>query len=452
MLLDAVRVVDISCEIAGWSDAFLASTQPTQDQCDTFNSARANIPSANVESITLFSSAGGASVTCSENALAVANAIRTGSPLTNDCDGNSWSVGRCGTDNAVEVCADCTEVCTCGADSDNSVTVRPCTGDTHWGGGGTESCNQSSQTLGFRYTTVPTDDGNAGPCHYVACGRSTAQTCVTSTCQPNTELHSVRCCSEIDLGGSWQQRNSNPPECGGIYAASTFGTDNTCYPDQTFGAASEICRANGGRLCRLDEIENDCTSGSGCGHDSDMLWSDSLVVSTSPSPSASLSIGVSPSNSPTNSLGGAGSGSASGTGGGGGSGDGGGGDGGAIASGVIGVAAGCGASVALFMFCKKRNKKSGIPTATYVDREPIGRGASSILNPPQPVGGFGGVIRRFSTETGDSDDIPEMAVSTSDSRSHVNAHAEEVISRIDDALAQEDQPQADQIPETFQDI
>jgi len=46
-----------------------------------------------------------------------------------------------------------------------------------------------------------------------------------------------------------------------------------CHSDKTFAEAEAICIKAGARLCTKDELEADCTAGTGCGHDRDLIWS-----------------------------------------------------------------------------------------------------------------------------------------------------------------------------------
>jgi hypothetical protein len=42
--------------------------------------------------------------------------------------------------------------------------------------------------------------------------------------------------------------------------------------DATFAEASAVCEEDGARLCTKAEIQADCTAGTGCGHDADLIW------------------------------------------------------------------------------------------------------------------------------------------------------------------------------------
>jgi len=44
--------------------------------------------------------------------------------------------------------------------------------------------------------------------------------------------------------------------------------------------ANEICEEVGGRLCTLEEHELGCASFSGCGHDGDLIWTNTIYNAT----------------------------------------------------------------------------------------------------------------------------------------------------------------------------
>ena len=42
--------------------------------------------------------------------------------------------------------------------------------------------------------------------------------------------------------------------------------------NQNFAAAAAICSDAGARLCTVAELKDDCTKGSGCGFDVQLVW------------------------------------------------------------------------------------------------------------------------------------------------------------------------------------
>jgi len=151
---------------------------------------------------------------------------------------------------------------------------------------------------------APTTD--EGPdAHYVVCGRKgfcwfgKTQEGETeysdSVSADNSDLHEVRCCSDVELPG-WSKNFW----CD-VYAESTFGKQ--CFHKKDYASAEAICADNNGRLCTKEELEQNCGAGSGCGHDFAFIWSStngdptemptvvpSAVLSVSPSVVPSISI------------------------------------------------------------------------------------------------------------------------------------------------------------------
>lgn len=106
----------------------------------------------------------------------------------------------------------------------------------------------------------------------------------------NEELHEVRCCSDTPRDG-WKKRGT----CN-VWAISRM-PDGKCR-ETDFWEATCICEGLGARLCTRDELLNGCTKGSGCGYDSDVIWSMTGVdpIATS-SPTTSPPV-TSPTNPP----------------------------------------------------------------------------------------------------------------------------------------------------------
>jgi hypothetical protein len=111
----------------------------------------------------------------------------------------------------------------------------------------------------------------------------------------------VRCCSDKALpgyirGNAAQQRQCARGNGGQVYAESQFrGTTggNGCLSNQRWMGAAAVCAADGARLCTAAEIMKGCTRGTGCQHDTDLIWSDTPC--TSPRPYYKVVIGRSTS-------------------------------------------------------------------------------------------------------------------------------------------------------------
>eukprot|EP00568_Trieres_chinensis_P003290 CAMPEP_0183297908 /NCGR_PEP_ID=MMETSP0160_2-20130417/5065_1 /TAXON_ID=2839 ORGANISM="Odontella Sinensis, Strain Grunow 1884" /NCGR_SAMPLE_ID=MMETSP0160_2 /ASSEMBLY_ACC=CAM_ASM_000250 /LENGTH=688 /DNA_ID=CAMNT_0025459809 /DNA_START=37 /DNA_END=2100 /DNA_ORIENTATION=+ len=105
--------------------------------------------------------------------------------------------------------------------------------------------------------------------YWAICGRSGRCTETDDIFSANVR-HEVRCCSDTLIEG-WVKRNG----CN-VWAESQFGVDGTCYHEKNHNEASSICSSFGGRLCTKSELGDSCTRGTGCSHDSDLIWSSTI--------------------------------------------------------------------------------------------------------------------------------------------------------------------------------
>ena len=81
----------------------------------------------------------------------------------------------------------------------------------------------------------------------------------------------VRCCSPKQLDG-W---GYPPRDSCSVWAESAAGSWG-CSADKTYAEAETICQAQGARLCTKKELEDDCTLGSGCGFDKQLVWAQKI--------------------------------------------------------------------------------------------------------------------------------------------------------------------------------
>ena len=105
---------------------------------------------------------------------------------------------------------------------------------------------------------------------YVSCGNPNNNDCLEDYCAEEGEIHEVRCCSDTEIYGYTQNEGCD------VWAASElwtvgFGSDG-CVHDMTFAEAVAVCAEEGARLCTQAEFNAGCTSGTGCQHDADMIW------------------------------------------------------------------------------------------------------------------------------------------------------------------------------------
>ena len=113
---------------------------------------------------------------------------------------------------------------------------------------------------------------------YLACGNPLSTGCRNNEGSNQilaytTEQHEVRCCSDTSKSG-WRNNDG----CGVWSASNLFdagSTTKSCHHASRYDQAEAICEANQGRLCTKTEILDGCTQGSGCSHDTDLVWSSS---------------------------------------------------------------------------------------------------------------------------------------------------------------------------------
>ena len=105
--------------------------------------------------------------------------------------------------------------------------------------------------------------------HWVECGRKNKCSENARWADPSEE-HEVRCCSDTRIDG-WKKRGSNCP-----WTESDDGMGG-CHHEETLSEAEEVCADAGARLCSKQELKSDCTKGTGCGHDRDLIWTSNAM-------------------------------------------------------------------------------------------------------------------------------------------------------------------------------
>ena len=115
----------------------------------------------------------------------------------------------------------------------------------------------------------------------MACGASLG-VCSGQTQVANiNESHEVRCCkdSSTDPGDPW--RKYRPVSNGGTCPNNIWGesedANGVCQDASDYEDAELMCAELGGRLCTAAELLDDCTRGTGCSMDDEMIWSSSPV-------------------------------------------------------------------------------------------------------------------------------------------------------------------------------
>jgi len=104
--------------------------------------------------------------------------------------------------------------------------------------------------------------GSTSDGYFLVCGSKTK--CSTSHVKGlPEETHEVRCCSDTAISG-WPKKSY----CD-VWAESDLPT---CHHSATYAEAEAICSNNNARLCTKEEVSMGCTTGSGCNHDRDHVW------------------------------------------------------------------------------------------------------------------------------------------------------------------------------------
>jgi cysteine-rich repeat protein len=123
-----------------YSQQFLQS-QTSASQCTAWNSFRGALMPGSYTKITLRGSQDMIGTSCAGvNANTLCNNLKNGTVTTLACDGRTWRIGNCG--NGVEINSNNT-MCSC---TDGHI-VRPCIGNSNWGGMNGPTCSAVTQTL-----------------------------------------------------------------------------------------------------------------------------------------------------------------------------------------------------------------------------------------------------------------------------------------------------------------
>lgn len=119
---------------------------------------------------------------------------------------------------------------------------------------------------------------------------------------PEKDLRAVRCCRTAlepqSLTDNWRRRF--PETCPSATYGASFEADGvTCLPEKaTYEDAEKACAAIDGRLCTIEELQNDCARNTGCNYDRLMVWASQLDMRTK-QPSSKPSMSKAPSHSPS---------------------------------------------------------------------------------------------------------------------------------------------------------
>ena len=109
----------------------------------------------------------------------------------------------------------------------------------------------------------------SGSCHDVI--RTSKSATEAERCAPDSEPQEVRCCASTAIEG-YAKRT-----CIGktLWTESDSAGFGGCQHNLTWSAADALCKKMGARLCTRAEVASRCTAGTGCFHDSDLIWTSS---------------------------------------------------------------------------------------------------------------------------------------------------------------------------------
>jgi len=187
------------------------------------------------------------------------DAVKEGWAKNNNCD--VWAASKVPSCFHGEDLASAEEIC-------RLEDARLCTAEEIYNqctkGSG---CGHDSDLIWSSFS-ITVEPPPVAPAHFIACGASNKPCAGTTEIALNEEYHDVRCCSDTFIE-AWNKRSG----CD-IWSDSEVPT---CFHKETFVVAKSICAASGARLCTTAELLSDCSRGTGCSHDNDMLWSSTPV-------------------------------------------------------------------------------------------------------------------------------------------------------------------------------
>ena len=138
-------MITASSGIISWSKTLPTGTVSyTSTYCTSMETFQASLVGKQTTSITL--GAGGSSYSCTDATTAkqITDAFSTCTTTCTSqsfsCNGVNWWIGKCGPGGEIGIG---TSICSCSG----TISIRPCINNNNWGGLGSNTCGQSSQTL-----------------------------------------------------------------------------------------------------------------------------------------------------------------------------------------------------------------------------------------------------------------------------------------------------------------
>lgn len=158
-------------QVITYSQSFTQSATAPQATCDAWNTFRSQLLVYPYLSMSVTAGSPSTAITCTNTAVvaAVAAALRTGTSGTWTDGSYTWNVGSCGSTSSGtgwELSVNNSGNCQCGT----GWAVRPCIGNSNWGGYGT-TCTGPSQIMTVVFNAVPPCPAKivAAPLHMSLC-------------------------------------------------------------------------------------------------------------------------------------------------------------------------------------------------------------------------------------------------------------------------------------------
>jgi hypothetical protein len=134
------------------------------------------------------------------------------------------------------------------------------------------TCQQRASTAGASFYSFQQDNRR---CYYsMSCDASVSTSALWKRYKFGNEEYEQNCPAASGLT-VWSESRfygnaaANADGC----VNSVNNCDDGCVNDATWETAVSVCAdTDGARLCTQEEMAAGCTTGTGCGHDSDMIW------------------------------------------------------------------------------------------------------------------------------------------------------------------------------------
>ncbi|MBW2262432.1 MAG: hypothetical protein JRG91_10705 [Deltaproteobacteria bacterium] len=151
---DGFTCTPVTTRCDTFSEAFTTMV-PSTAQCTIFDAFRTGLATSGYVEVTMSGSLDSTGITCTDStaAQAIANALRTSTSAMVTCDGHTWAVcDRSGTLGPyTEIWIDPPSLCSGSNCPNPGRIIRPCIGNSNWGGVASRTCSGPSQTMTLEF-------------------------------------------------------------------------------------------------------------------------------------------------------------------------------------------------------------------------------------------------------------------------------------------------------------